>query len=75
MFRPSWCPSSRCTSKVDKTNTICKFNQLDVDISGTLTFINFTDFLIVARNNIMSFVGVVFFEAWSSEMGELVDLQ
>ena len=34
------------------------FNQLDVEISNTLTFINLTDFLVMASNSTVYFGGI-----------------
>jgi len=40
MFRPSWWPPSGCTYYNIDTNTTGKLNQLDVEMSNTLIFIN-----------------------------------
>jgi len=40
---------------------IRKFNQLNVGILNTLTFINLTNFLVMASNNAMSIFGGVEF--------------
>ena len=34
------------------------FNQLDVEISNTVTFINITDFLLMASNSTVHFGGM-----------------
>jgi len=36
---------------------ICKFNQLDAEISNTLIFVNLTDIFVMACNNAMSIFG------------------